>query len=89
LADADLGGEMHDGVNPFERLRDSSGVANVADHEFRVVGESSARATVDLINEGVEQPHLVATRYKGPGDVAANKASPARDEDFRHPMKSS
>ena len=61
LADADLGGQMHDLVDAFERLEERGLVADIADDDLGI-GIKAVRArtrAVHLLDHAVENAHLV------------------------------
>ena len=82
LADADLGGEVDDRVDPFQRLQDGGLVADVAGDELdlRSAGRPGVFGPVDLLDQAVEHPHLMAALKQRTRHIAADEARPAGDE---------
>ena len=83
LADADGGGEVVDGVDALERAPDGLVVADVADLELdrRVEVVRPLPVRVDLRIEVVERPNLVPLREQPVGQVRADEAGAAGDQD--------
>ena len=74
---------MDDRIDAGESPADRVGVANVADLELHVRGEVAgpAAGAVNLRREIVERAHAVAAREQLVGEVRADEARPAGDED--------
>jgi hypothetical protein len=84
LADADGGGEVEDGVDVVEGGFEGLAVADVADEEFdvfvEVVGAGGVLA-VDLRRQIVQSADVVAVGEEFIGEVGADEACAAGDED--------
>ena len=82
LADADLGGEVDHLVHAGEGAAHQRFVAHVADHQFHVGIElvRPAAPAMDLLDQAVEDAHVVAFGEQGAGDVAADEAGAAGDQ---------
>ena len=74
---------MHDRVDAFDGAAECVGVADVADDELDLGGEvfGPLAAAVYLRREVVERAHAVPVREQLVGEVRADEAGPARDED--------
>ncbi len=83
LADSDPGREMDDGVDPVDRAADDVGVAHVAGNQLdvsvQIVGPLGA--VVHLLDEAVEHAHAVSGSDELVGEVRADEAGSAGDED--------
>ena len=83
LANANACGEVDDGIHAFERAADDLGVADVAgdkpDLGVEVVG--SVRVAVHLFDQHVEGAHGVAGSQQLVGEVGADEARTAGDQD--------
>ena len=78
---------MHHPINPADRFQHHGFVADVADQKFDVgVKFSGALAGgMDLLDQAVEDAHMVAALQKRLGEVAADKPGAAGDQDgFSH-----
>ena len=89
LADADGGGEVVDGVDALERAPDGLVVADVADLELdgRVEVLRSLPVRVDLRIEVVEGPNLVPLREQPVGQMRADEAGTAGDQDLHRGVR--
>jgi hypothetical protein len=87
-AGADEGGEVADGVDADEGLVDGAGVEHVADAQVDLGGEvggADGVGTVHVRDEGVEDAHAMAAAQELVGQVGADEAGAAGDEDeFGH-----
>ena len=74
---------MDDGVDAVERAPDRVGVADVSDLELDVGREvvRASRALVHLRRQVVECAHAISAREQLVGEVRADEARAARDED--------
>lgn len=88
LADPDAGGEMIDRVDAIEGAIDGIAIAEIPDHQFDVGGEVVGAFevfAVDLGKEGIEGNDVVAVLQEFVGDVGANEAGAAGEENsFGH-----
>ena len=86
LADADLGGEVDDAVDPIERARDRIAVAHVGADQLHlgIEGGRPVGRSVDLLDQAVEHTDLMAAREQFVADEAADEARPAGDEYLFH-----
>ncbi len=87
LAHPDLGGEVDDAVHAAQRARQRRLVAHVAAQQLdlRVEIPGPRPRAVDLRDQAVEGAHPVAARQERAGEVSADEAGAAGDQDgFRH-----
>ena len=81
---------MDDRVGAVERTAHGLGVADVADGELHLAAQVvRPRGTlVHLLGEVVERPHAIAAREQGVGEVRADEARAAGDQDeLSHPRR--
>ena len=73
---------MHDRVDAVERAANRIGVAHVADDELDVGGEilGPRHVAVHLRDQRVERAHAIAAREQRVGEMRADEARAARDE---------
>jgi hypothetical protein len=73
---------MDDGVDAVERTPDRVGIADVSDLELHVRREvvGTRRSFVNLRRHVVEGAHAIAARQELVGEVRADEARAARDE---------
>jgi hypothetical protein len=87
LADAHRRGEVVDRVDPVERPVHRAAVAHVAHHQLdlgiEVLGAApvGGRVAVHLLRERVERPHAMAVSQEQVGEVRADEARAAGDQD--------
>jgi hypothetical protein len=90
LADPDGGGEMIDGIDVAEGAADGLRIADIADLEFHFVGEVGGApgiGTVDLRDEEIEDPDVVAVVQQFVRKMGADEARPPCDQYFfPHPV---
>jgi hypothetical protein len=73
---------MHDRIHALQGASHGVGVADVPNLELHVGGEIvRRRARVNLRRQVVERPYAVAAREKLVGEMRADEACTARDED--------
>ena len=84
LADADLGGQVDDAVAALQGGTDAVPVAHVAAHELGPIGQVGRAALVDLLDQRIVEPHVMAALQHLPRDVASDEAATAGHEDPRH-----
>ena len=90
LPDADARGEVDDRVGAVERAAHGLGVADVADHELHLRAQvvRPRPALVHLLGEVVERPHAVPAGEQRVGEVRADEARAAGDQDeLSHPRR--
>src|SRR3954469_15587870 len=84
LADADAGSEMKDGIDAVERAAEGRAVAHVAHDEVGVwmkIGRTRGVA-VHLRIQNVEHSYAVSARDEVVGEMRADEARAARDQDL-------
>jgi hypothetical protein len=89
LTDADGGGEVDDGVDAVERVANRVVVANVAVDELDVLGEvgRSRGVRMHLRIEAVERAHAMAFGKEAIGEMGADEAGAACDQDVHRGVR--
>ena len=79
LTDADLRGEVDNAVDLLQRARDDVFVADVADDQLCLIRKvfGAIAIAVNLLDQAVEHPHVVAAAKKLPRNCAADKTCAA------------
>jgi hypothetical protein len=88
LTDADHGRQVQHGVDSAQRALERRAVTDVATDELdfrREVGGRPRERSVDLQGAVIEHPDPVAGRQKMIGNVGADEARTASDQNLRHP----
>jgi hypothetical protein len=82
LADPDFGGEVDHAAHALERLGDGVAVADVGADQLDIVGKilGPFAVPVDLLDQAVEDAHLMAAALKFPSDGTSDEAGAAGDE---------
>jgi hypothetical protein len=78
-----------DRVDAAKRRRDQAWVGEVAVHEFRVGAEILGRSLVGSGQQRIEHTHLVPLGEKPVGDMGADEAGPAGEQDHRRDGRAS
>lgn len=84
LPDADFGGEMNQAVDALQGARDRLAVAHVADDEFGRARQVRARRAMHLVDQGIEDSHLVPAVEQFLRHVTADEAPTPSHQDSFH-----